>query len=247
VKIGVAIVMGIVSVTGSLIAAATRLMLGFAAAIISSGVGNARNAINTVKSAIIGATASAISWLFGAGRSVVVGLGSGIQSAAGTARSAIGSVKSAVIGAFSGAGGWLVAAGRNIINGLISGIQAGFGRVQGLLSSLTSMLPDWKGPAEVDKKILEDSGRMVIDGFGRGMASEVGAIKKQLGDLTGDLPTFTTPSSARSRGSDGASAGSPVTLTIMPGAIVVHGQGRDAGEQAAEAILERLGQAASTR
>jgi hypothetical protein len=55
------------------------------------------------------------------------------------------------------------------------------------------------------------------------------------------MPTFTVPSSSQSRGGDGAAQ--TVSLTIAPGAIVVQGQGREAGEEAAEAILERLGQA----
>jgi hypothetical protein len=34
-----------------------------------------------------------------------------------------------------------------------------------------------------------------------------------------------------------------MSVTIMPGAIVVQGQGRAAGEEAAEALLERLADA----
>ena len=153
-------------------------------------------------------------------------------------KSIISGLRATILGAFAGAAGWLRSAGRAIIDGLISGIQAGFGRVQGLLSSLTSMLPDWKGPAEVDRKILEESGRMVMQGFSRGLQSGMSDIRKDLGGFTSDLPTFTGGSP---RGGDGAALGN--SLSIAKIEVHVHGaSGREAGEEAAEAILERLGQ-----
>lgn len=183
--------------------------------------------------------------LTAAGVRLMIGFASSIASAgASRVRSAISTVRSAVTSAFASAGNWLTNAGRQIINGLISGIQAGFGRVQGLLSSLTSMLPDWKGPAEVDKKILWDSGRMVTQGFERGIRyDQFRNVRKTLEDLTGNLPTW---SSGPARGGDGASSGS-VTLTIQAGAIVIKASDRAGGEEAAEALLERLAQATTVR
>ncbi len=167
-------------------------------------------------------------------------------AAAGRVRSVVSGLISTIRGMFAAAGSWLVGAGQAIINCLISGIQAGFGRVKSLLGSLTSMLPDWKGPAEVDKKILEDSGRMVIAGFGRGMASEFDSIKKQLAELTGDLPTFTA---GPVRGGDGATAAAGgtnmggVTFNIY----VSGATGREAGEEATARVLERPAQATAVR
>ena len=213
------------------------------------------NALRSIVSAVTNYIRTAVSATMNGIRSVISGTASAIRGywqvawnamssivSSGVARikSIISGLRATILGAFAGAAGWLRSAGRAIIDGLISGIQAGFGRVQGLLSSLTSMLPDWKGPAEVDRKILEESGRMVMEGFSRGMRSGMSAIRDDLGGFTADLPTFTGGSA---RGGDGASLGNTVTLTIAPGAIVVQGSGREAGEEAAEAILERLGQA----
>jgi len=127
------------------------------------------------------------------------------------------------------------------ISGVRSGIQAGFGRVRSLLGSLTSMLPDWKGPAAVDEKILEEAGRLVIGGFERGMASQFASVRKTLGDLTGDLPAW---SGGTPRGGDGSSAAGG---SLHIGEIHLHvsgATGREAGEEAAARVLERLANAA---
>jgi hypothetical protein len=171
-----------------------------------------------------------------------------MRAAIGAVRSALSSIRSAVTGAFAGAGSWLASAGARIIDGLVGAIRAGFDRVRGVLSSLTSLLPDWKGPANVDDKILWDAGQRVMAGFEGGLTSQFASVRKTLGDLTGDLPTFTSTAASRPRGGDGASQLAPdVTVTIQAGAIVVQGQGREAGEEAAEAVLERLAQATLVR
>jgi hypothetical protein len=66
--------------------------------------------------------------------------------------------------------------------------------------------------------------------------------------MTADLPGFSTPAGYRS-GTDGASAADTrqITVTIQAGAIVVQGQGAQAGQEAAEAILERLAAATLAR
>src|SRR5690606_42143236 len=59
-------------------------------------------------------------------------------------------------------GNILYSAGSSVIDGFVSGIRNAFWRVQSTLSELTWMLPDWKGPREVDRKILFDAGRLII-------------------------------------------------------------------------------------
>lgn len=171
-------------------------------------------------------------------------VGSLLSAWASRSGAMLNAIKNVIINAFSGAGSWLRDAGRRIIDGLISGIQSGFDRVQSTLSSLTSLLPDWKGPADVDRKILRESGQLVMRGFQLGIEDQRAAIQRSLQGITGDLPTFTGSSAVR--GGDGAGTAA-VTLTIMPGAIVIQGQGGQVGQEAAEAILERLGQARLVR
>jgi phage-related protein len=167
-----------------------------------------------------------------------------VSAGINAARNGVNAVRNAISSAFSGAGSWLADAGRRIIDGLIRGIQSGFDRVRGLLSSLTGLLPDWKGPAEVDSKILFKSGQLVMAGFRSGLEDQRKSIQDTLKDLTGGLPGFT---GGPVRGGDGAASGSNVSVTIAPGAIVINGQGKDAGNEAAEAILEKLAQATLVR
>lgn len=92
-----------------------------------------------------------------------------------------------IIELFSGAGSWLAGAGRRIIDGLIGGIRAGFQRVKDTLSRLTGMLPDWKGPASTDKRILHESGRMVLSGFQEGLEDRYAGVQASLGRFTAGL------------------------------------------------------------
>lgn len=250
-----AVVMTVFNVIKTIVETALTALAGIIRAVTDVINGNWRGAWNEMKgvvSTILNGARAVVSAAMNGISSVIRAILSGIKSvwsaawnglkgvvsaAIGGIKSAVNGIKNAVMGVFSSAGSWLLSAGRKIIDGLISGIQAGFGRVKSLLGSLTSLLPDWKGPAEVDKKILEDSGRMVIAGFGRGMAAEFGSIKKQLGGLTSDLPTFV----GQTRGGDGASAAAPRgPLTVN---VTINGQGQAAGEEAAEAILNALANA----
>lgn len=239
-----AIVKGIIANAPALAKAGLQIMLAFNQAILRS-IPSIIAAGVRVGLSLLQSVFTIQGQLTVAGVKLMVGFAQSVASAGATkVRTAISTVKSAVTSAFSGAANWLTTAGRQIINGLISGIQAGFGRVQGLLSSLTSMLPDWKGPAEVDKKILWNSGRMVTEGFERGLRYDhFRNVKKTLEDLTGDLPGWT---GGPARGGDGAASGS-VTLTIQAGAIVIKASDRAGGEEAAEAILESLAQATAVR
>lgn len=148
-----------------------------------------------------------------------------------------------VRGAFSGAAGWLLSAGRQIIDGLISGIRAGFGRVRSVLGDLTSMLPSWKGPEELDKRILRESGRLVMRGFERGLLDERDAIRSTLQGLTASMPDWT--GSAINSAKPGTTSTS--SFVIEAGAIVINGSGTGAGNAAAEAVLARLAQAGRVR
>lgn len=154
-------------------------------------------------------------------------------------------IKNAITNFFSNAGQWLRDAGSRIISGLINGIRDRFDDVRNTLGNLTSMLPSWKGPAELDRRILRDAGRQVMEGFQAGIQDERGNIERLLRGITtdiGSIGAFT----GRVQGGDGAAAGA-VNVTIAPGAVVIQGQGREAGEQAAEAILERLAQSVLVR
>lgn len=92
-----------------------------------------------------------------------------------------------ILRALGNLGNLLLGAGRSVIQGFIDGITGGFRRVRDKLAELTSFLPDWKGPAEVDKRILTDSGHLVIDGFLDGLEDRYGAVERSLGRFTEGL------------------------------------------------------------
>lgn len=90
--------------------------------------------------------------------------------------------------ALAGMAGVLPAAGRALIAGFITGIKSQIGAIRGTLKGITSMLPSWKGPEALDKKILAPNGRMVMSSFMDGIAHQVPALRRQLSGLTADLP-----------------------------------------------------------
>lgn len=254
-----AVVMTVFNVIKTIVETALTALAGIIRAVTDVINGNWRGAWNEIKGVVStilnGAKAvvsAAMNGILGIIRAILSGIKSvwsaawnglkGVVSAAiGGIKSAVNGIKNAVLGVFSSAGSWLLSAGRKIIDGLISGIQAGFGRVKSLLGSLTSLLPDWKGPAQVDKKILYNAGQLTMKGYEAGLEDRFSSVRKTLGGLTSDIPNVVA------RGGDGASAANPsgrsTTLTIMPGAIVIQGGGAGAGEEAAEAILAALANA----
>ncbi|MFD3310059.1 hypothetical protein [Streptomyces sp. NPDC058694] len=88
----------------------------------------------------------------------------------------------------AGLGSTLQSAGVNLIRGFIDGIRSQIPSVQGILSGLTSSLPDWKGPASKDAKILTPAGRLLIEGFIKGIDGTTAKLKSRLESITKALP-----------------------------------------------------------
>ncbi|RAY13600.1 hypothetical protein DPM19_18145 [Actinomadura craniellae] len=114
------------------------------------------------------------------GRSIMGAL----RAAWGGIRSAANGIKNTIVGVFRGAGSWLVSAGRAILDGLISGIRGAIGRVRDILSSVTGMIPSWKGPMAVDLKLLEPSGAAIMSGLMDGITGALPALRSTLGQVT---------------------------------------------------------------
>lgn len=92
-------------------------------------------------------------------------------------------------GFFSGAASWLINAGKDIIQGLIEGITSKIKGVTDTLKNLTSSIPDWKGPADVDRRLLTKNGELIMGGLVRGLESGYGDVRRTLMGLTADLPS----------------------------------------------------------
>lgn len=92
---------------------------------------------------------------------------------------------------FAGAGTWLIGIGRSIIDGLINGIYSAFASVRSALGELTSMLPEWKGPASLDRVILKKPAELIMTGFIDSMEAKYADAKKSLQTFTNTLqPTI---------------------------------------------------------
>ncbi|MFJ1869969.1 phage tail protein [Streptomyces chartreusis] len=142
-------------------ARASSAMSGLAGALRSRAMDAGRQLVSATRQKI----SDAISW---------------IRGLPGRARSALGNL-----------GGILWNAGKSIVSGFINGIKSMFSGVRRTLGDLTSKLTSWKGPEDVDKKILTPAGRMVLGSFMRGIDLETPALRAQLQGLTGQVPGMT--------------------------------------------------------
>lgn len=113
-------------------------------------------------------------------------ISSGVAKAVGFVKDLPSKAKSAL----GDLGGLLKSAGRDLIKGFINGITGMVGSLKDKLSSITNMLPDWKGPATLDARILTPNGELLLGGFIKGIENRVPALKSALGGVTSSLPTL---------------------------------------------------------
>lgn len=143
---------------------------------VSGSISGVRNLISNGWSAVMSISSSMWS-------GIVSTVSSWISSMLNTVRN----IPSSIRNVFSGAGSWLWNAGVSIIKGLLNGISSMFSSVKNKLSSLTNMLPSWKGPAPVDKVLLTPAGELIMQGLIKGLESQYGAVRSSLQGLTEDL------------------------------------------------------------
>lgn len=86
--------------------------------------------------------------------------------------------------ALGNVGALLRGVGGKIISGLLDGIRDKFADVRATLSRLTSLLPDWKGPAWRDRRLLRGAGRNVVGGFVDSLRERFPTVRRTLGELT---------------------------------------------------------------
>lgn len=84
-------------------------------------------------------------------------------------------------------GGLLYSAGIRLINGLIQGIKDAARNLKDTLSWITSLIPNWKGPEEVDRKLLQPAGQALMWGLSRGIRQGAQAVLGDLAALTGQI------------------------------------------------------------
>lgn len=75
----------------------------------------------------------------------------------------------------------LSAIGGRIIDGFIGGITSRFDDVQRVLGNLTAQIPDWKGPAAVDRKLLQGPADLIMEGFTDRIEANFGGVRATFG------------------------------------------------------------------
>lgn len=143
---------------------------------VSSAINGVRNLISNGWSAVMSITSSMWS-----------GIVSTVSSWVNNMLNTVRNIPTSIRNVFSGASSWLWNAGVSIIQGLLNGISSMFSSVKNKLSSLTNMLPSWKGPAPVDKVLLTPAGELIMQGLIKGLESQYGAVRSSLAGLTEDL------------------------------------------------------------
>ncbi|MER6191770.1 hypothetical protein [Streptomyces cyaneofuscatus] len=119
---------------------------------------------------------------------------SGVSTGISQARTLLGNLPSIARGAVSGMATVLYSAGASLIGGLVAGISSKIGEVRAKLSSLTSMIPEWKGPRRKDATLLTPAGRLIIQGLVKGITATTPYLRSTLKAVTNDLKKFTSQS-----------------------------------------------------
>jgi len=75
-------------------------------------------------------------------------------------------------------------AGSTIIQGLIDGIAAKVGALKDKLTSVTKLIPNWKGPLDKDKILLKPAGEALIEGLIAGIEKKKSKLETVLTKIT---------------------------------------------------------------
>ena len=170
-----------------------------------------------------------------------------LSAGVGRLRNIAASIPNTIRSVLTGLGSILVSAGRSIIDGLIRGINERIGSLRKALSTITALIPQIKGPENVDKKLLTPAGRFIMEGLIAGIDEGVSGLERKLQGIT----TMFAPavSAVAPQNVPGQSIGQSVgdaprsstsnSRTFSP-IINVTVQGGGGGDATANAIVRRL-------
>lgn len=110
--------------------------------------------------------------------------GEAAKTGIATAVNAIKQLPGQIVSVFANFGSLLYNAGRALLDGLIRGIKSAIGSVKETLSGVTSLIPDWKGPEDEDRRLLRPAGQALMEGLSAGIDLGANDLRRQLQDLT---------------------------------------------------------------
>lgn len=226
-----AIIKGIFSAAGAALKAIFSGLWNGLKSIVSSAWNGIKSlvsgGINKAKSLISSGWNAAKSLTSKAWAAIKSAVSAGISKAVSTVKGLPGKIKSAL----GNLGGLLKGAGKAIVQGLINGVTGMIGSLKKRFSSITKMIPNWKGPLSTDKKLLVGAGAAIMDGLINGVDSKERALQKTLTgvtqtiagtkmpDLAVDMsakgPALTPAGFAQAFGGSGSSSGNTYNVTIV--------------------------------
>lgn len=92
-----------------------------------------------------------------------------------------------ILGALGDLGSLLTNAGKEILQGLLDGVDSMWSSVESKFASLTAMIPNWKGPASVDRDLLKGPAGLIMGGFAEHLESLFPMVRGVLSDLTSEI------------------------------------------------------------
>lgn len=136
---------------------------------------------------VLGWIGDAGAWLIGKGKDLITGMVNGLESAVSSTLSAALNLHERIRNMVGDLGSTLWNAGTKVIQGLIDGINSKVQAVKDTLGRVTDLIPDWKGPASKDAKLLFGAGQLVLQGFMDGIDAQRSALKRQLGAISAEV------------------------------------------------------------
>lgn len=128
-----------------------------------------------------------------------------------------------ILSAVGNLGSLLLDAGKNLIGGLIDGVESKVSDLTSSLGDVTDMIPDWKGPASKDAKLLYSNGQLIMQGLENGIISELPKVKNLLNGVTNNIPGMINAEKQvvgfTGLQADGSSLNGSVQITVAEGAI----------------------------
>jgi len=125
------------------------------------------------------------------GRKIAESLGGGISAGAPAVSNATTGIAGVVRGVMNGIS--LYGQGTATVESFISGVKARFDAVRSVLFTLTTMIPVWKGPMSLDKKLLTPTGEAIIDGLVVGLKGGLSSVESVLGQTTDLISAAVSP------------------------------------------------------
>mgnify|MGYP001559313755 FL=1 len=131
--------------------------------------------ITKIIPALLRAAITAVPIMLAAGIRILTGLLNGVIQKARSLFSYFGGLGKRIKNSIGNLGDLLKGIGGDIIDGFVEGITNAFGNVKSAFSDLTSLIPDWKGPADVDKHLLDEPAKLIMTGFAASLEKQAKA------------------------------------------------------------------------